>query len=74
MTADPIVIASYARTPIGSFQGELSPMKATELGASAVRAALERSGLGPDAVDQIVMGCVKPPWAPGSTCGSRPPP
>ena len=58
--ADPIVIASYARTPMGGFQGALSPVKATELGAAAVRAAVERAGVSPEAVEQIFMGCVLP--------------
>ena len=58
--ADPIVIASYARTPMGGFQGALGAMKATELGAAAVRAAVERAGVSPDAVEQIFMGCVLP--------------
>ena len=59
-TADPIVIASYARTPMGGFQGVLSPVKATALGAAAVKAAVERAGVAPDRVEQIVMGCVLP--------------
>ena len=58
--ADPVVIASYARTPMGSFQGALSALKATELGAAAVRAAVERAGVPPEAVEQIFMGCVLP--------------
>ncbi len=60
MTADPVVIASYARTPMGGFQGVFAPVKATELGAAAVRAAVERAGVEPAAVEQIVMGCVLP--------------
>ena len=60
MASDPIVIASYARTPMGGFQGALSSVKATELGSAAVRAAIERAGLEPDAVEQIFMGCVLP--------------
>ena len=56
MTADPIVILSYARTPMGSFQGALSGLTATELGAAAVKAAVERAGGGD--VDKIYMGCV----------------
>jgi acetyl-CoA C-acetyltransferase len=60
MSADPVVIASYARTPMGGFQGVLSPLKATELGAAAVRAAVERAGVAPDQVEQIVIGCVLP--------------
>ncbi|WP_374571793.1 acetyl-CoA C-acyltransferase [Phenylobacterium sp.] len=58
--SDPVVIASYARTPMGGFQGALSPVKATELGAAAVKAAVERAGLQPAAVEQILMGCVLP--------------
>ena len=58
--ADPVVIASYARTPMGGFQGALGAVKATELGAAAVRAAVERSGVAPEAVEQILMGCVLP--------------
>jgi acetyl-CoA C-acetyltransferase len=55
---DPIVISAYARTPIGSLQGCLSELSATRLGSIAVRAAVERSGVAPDRVDRIVMGCV----------------
>ena len=58
--ADPIVILSYARTPMGSFQGSLSGASATELGAAAVAAAVERSGVPGDQVDKIFMGCVLP--------------
>ena len=58
--ADPIVIAAYARTPMGGFQGSLSPVKATELGATAIRAALERAGVKGDQVDKVFMGCVLP--------------
>src|ERR1700729_1171247 len=57
---DPIVIAGYARTPMGGFQGALSSVKATELGSVAVRAAVERAGISPEAVEQIFMGCVLP--------------
>src|ERR671916_355679 len=59
-TADPIVILSYARTPMGSFQGALAGAAATELGAAAVRAAVERSGISGEEVDKIFMGCVLP--------------
>jgi acetyl-CoA C-acetyltransferase len=58
MLADPVVIASYARTPVGGFGGELSPLKATALGAVAIQAAVERAGLDPAAVEQVIMGCV----------------
>ena len=58
--SDPVVICSFARTPMGGFQGALSGVKATELGATAVRAAVERADLEPDQVQQIYMGCVLP--------------
>lgn len=57
---DPIVICSFARTPMGGFQGALSGVKATELGAVAVRAAVERAGVAPEKLDRIYMGCVLP--------------
>ncbi len=60
MTADPIVISSYARTPMGGFQGALSAVEAPALGATAVRAAIERAGVSGDDVEQIFMGCVLP--------------
>ena len=60
MSADPIVIVSYARTPMGGFQGSLSGASATELGAAAVKAAVERAGVAPGAIEQILMGCVLP--------------
>jgi acetyl-CoA C-acetyltransferase len=56
--ADPIVILSYARTPMGSFQGALASLSATELGATAVQAAVERAGLSGDQVDKVFMGNV----------------
>ena len=58
--SDPVVIASYARTPMGGFQGVLAGAKSTELGAAAVKAAIERAGVSPDKVEQIFMGCVLP--------------
>jgi acetyl-CoA C-acetyltransferase len=57
---DPIVILSYARTPMGAFQGQLAGASATELGAAAVRAAVERAGVSGEEVDKIFMGCVLP--------------
>lgn len=57
---DPVVIAGYARTPMGGFQGALSPLKATELGTAAVAAAVARAGVAPEAIDRIYMGCVLP--------------
>ena len=60
MSADPVVIVSYARTPMGGFQGALAGASATELGAVAVKAAVERAKLAPESVEQILMGCVLP--------------
>ncbi len=57
---DPVVILSYARTPMGSFQGCLSGATATELGAAAVRGAVERAGVAAADVERIYMGCVLP--------------
>jgi acetyl-CoA C-acetyltransferase len=56
MTSDPIVITGYARTPIGGLQGVFADLKASELGAAAVKEAVQRAGA--PAIDQIVMGCV----------------
>lgn len=58
--SDPVVIAGHARTPMGGFQGALSGLTAPQLGAAAVRAAVARAGVSPQAVEQIVMGCVLP--------------
>ena len=58
--SDSVVIASYARTPMGSFQGSLAGLSATELGATAVKGAVERAGVDPSAVDRVYMGCVLP--------------
>ena len=58
--SDDIIISSYARTPMGAFQGALSGISAVELGAVAVKAAVERSGVDPEAIDRIYMGCVLP--------------
>ena len=56
MAANPIVIVSAARTPIGGLLGDLSSLAAWELGAVAIRAAVERAGLPGDAVDEVLMG------------------
>ncbi|MBV7266965.1 thiolase family protein [Erythrobacter ani] len=58
--ADPIVILSYARTPMGGMQGALSDVSATDLGATAVKAAVERSGIAGEDFDRAYMGCVLP--------------
>lgn len=55
---DPVVIVSAARTPMGGFQGALAAKTGPELGAIAVKAAVERAGLTPTAVDEVLMGCV----------------
>jgi acetyl-CoA C-acetyltransferase len=60
MNPDPIVIVSCARTPMGAFQGELKGFAAPELGAAAIRAALERAKLNPEGVQEVLMGCVLP--------------
>ena len=57
---DPIVIVGMARTPMGAFQGMLKELTATELGAAAIRAALERAKVKFDKVDSVLMGCVLP--------------
>src|SRR5258705_2623489 len=60
MKADPIVIVGLARTPMGAFQGELKGFAAPELGAAAIRAAVERARIRPDEVQEVIMGCVLP--------------
>src|SRR6266545_1109303 len=60
MNSDPIVIVSVARTPMGAFQGELKGFAAPELGAAAIRAAVERARIRPDEVQEVIMGCVLP--------------
>ena len=60
MTNDPIVIVGVARTPMGGFQGDLSPLAASDLGAAAIKAAVERAGIRPEDVDKTIFGCVLP--------------
>jgi acetyl-CoA C-acetyltransferase len=60
MSRDPVVIVSVARTPMGGFQGELKSFAAPELGAAAIRAAVERAGVKPERIDEVIMGCVLP--------------
>ena len=55
-----IVIAAARRTPIGAFQGVFASVSATQLGAVAARAALGDAGLAPDAIDEVIFGCVLP--------------
>lgn len=58
MMTDPTLILSHARTPMGGFQGSLSGASATQLGAVAVRAAVERAGVDPAQIERCYMGCV----------------
>ncbi|RMC65024.1 acetyl-CoA C-acyltransferase [Sinorhizobium meliloti] len=58
--ADPIVIVSAVRTPLGRFLGDLSPVPAPTLGSHVIRSALERAAVAPDRVDEVLMGCVLP--------------
>src|SRR5688500_3292511 len=60
MDKDPVVIVSAARTPMGAFQGELKGFAAPELGAAAIRAAVERAKIRPEDVQEVIMGCVLP--------------
>ena len=60
MNTDPIVIVSAARTPMGGFQGELKGFAAPELGAAAIRAAVERAKIKAEDVQEVIMGCVLP--------------
>lgn len=55
--SDPIVIVGMARTPIGSMQGQFTGVPTTELGAAAIKAAVERSGVAPEKIDSVDMGC-----------------
>ena len=55
---DPVVIVSAARTPIGAFQGDFKDLTAPQLGAAAIRTAVERVKIQPDSVDEVLFGCV----------------
>jgi len=60
MSPDPIVIVGAARTPMGGFQGDLSPLAAPELGAAAIGAVQAQTGIAGAELDEVVMGCVLP--------------
>jgi len=60
MSQDSIVIVGMARTPMGGFMGDLSALKTTELGSTAIKAAVERAGVATDEIDEVIMGCVLP--------------
>lgn len=59
-SSDPVVIVSAARTPVGGFQGAFASVAAPELGAVAIKAAVEKSGVDPNEVSEVLMGCVLP--------------
>lgn len=59
-TRDPVVIVAAARTPMAAFQGEFATLTAPQLGSAAIAAAVERAGLKPEHVDEVIMGCVLP--------------
>jgi acetyl-CoA C-acetyltransferase len=59
-STDPVVIVGSARTPMGGFQGDLKDATAAHLGATAIKAALDRAGMAPDQIDEVVFGCVLP--------------
>ena len=54
--SDPIVIVSAARTPMGSFQGDFSALAAHDLGGAAIKAAVERAGISPELVTEVIFG------------------
>jgi len=58
--ADPVVIVSAARTPMGGFMGDFASLNCAQLGSVAIKAAVERAGLKPEQVDEVIMGCVLP--------------
>ncbi|WP_415892993.1 thiolase family protein [Neptuniibacter sp. PT8_73] len=60
MSQDAVVIVSAARTPMGGMMGSLSDVRAPDLCATAIKAAIERAGVAADDVDEVVMGCVLP--------------
>ncbi len=57
---DPIVITAAMRTPLGGFQGAFSALTAAQLGTTAIKAALEKSRIDAEAIDEVIMGCVLP--------------
>ena len=76
MLNDPVVIVGAARTPMGGFAGDFASLAASDLGAVAIRAAVERAGIAPADVDEVIMGNVLPAgrsgsWPRASTSCSR---
>ena len=60
MSSDPIVIVAAKRTPLGAFQGSLTGAMSPDLGAAAIRACIEESGVAAGDVSEVLMGCVLP--------------
>jgi len=60
MSSDTVVIVAAKRTPIGAFQGALSGATATQLGAAAIKDAVDGTGIDVAAIDRVIMGCVLP--------------
>ncbi len=60
MNNDPVVIVGYARTPMGGFLGDLKNLTAPQLGSAAIKAAIERAGLAPADIQEVIMGNVLP--------------
>ena len=60
MSEHGVVIVAAKRTPIGAFQGVLTPMTATQLGAAAIHGALAAAGIAAAEVEEVIMGCVLP--------------
>ncbi|MBZ0131499.1 MAG: acetyl-CoA C-acetyltransferase [Rhodocyclaceae bacterium] len=60
MNPDPVVIVSAARTPMGGFMGDFATLTSAQLGAAAIKAAVERASIRPEQVEEVIMGCVLP--------------
>ncbi|MEP1216431.1 MAG: acetyl-CoA C-acyltransferase [Marinobacter sp.] len=60
MSNTEVVIAGSARTPMGGMMGDLSSVRSPDLGATSIKAAIERSGLQPADIQEVIMGCVLP--------------
>jgi acetyl-CoA C-acetyltransferase len=60
MNSDPVVIVGYARTPMGGFLGDLKNLTAPQLGSAAIKAAIERAGIAPGDIQEVIMGNVLP--------------
>jgi acetyl-CoA C-acetyltransferase len=60
MSTDPIVIVAAKRTPLGAFQGTLGPATAPQMAAAAIKASIDDAGFDPQAIDEVLFGCVLP--------------